>query len=291
MPSAGDAMADVDFVVVGNVARDLVPGGWRAGGTAVYAAVTARGLGRRVGVVTAAPAEVLAAAPLTGVTVVRVPATESPTFENVYTPAGRVQYLRAAGEPVPEAAVPEAWRAARVALLGPVYHEVDVATAARFTGLRGLCAQGYLRRADADGRIRPLPPDAWPTADIRGIDVLVVSEEDLGGRANGVLAAWAAQVPVLAVTLGRRGARVRAQGVWQHIPACPAREVDPTGAGDAFAAALLIALDEGAEPWQAARFAAAAASLVVEAEGPVAPEREAVQARMRALASVPEDAG
>lgn len=284
-------MDNVDFVVVGNVARDLVPGGWRAGGTAVYAAVTAHGLGRRVGVVTAAPDDVLAAAPLGGVAVVRVPAAESPTFENIYTPAGRVQYLRAAGAPVPAGAVPPAWRAARAALLGPVYHEVEAQTAARFTGLRGLCAQGYLRRADAAGRIRPVPPPEWPAAILRHIDVLVVSEEDLGGRKEDVLAAWAAQVPVLAVTLGRRGARVHARGVWRHIPAFPAREVDPTGAGDAFAAALLIALDEGAGLWQAARFAAAAASLVVEAEGPVAPERKAVLARMRTLAPVPGDAG
>ena len=41
-----------DFVVCGNVVRDIVPGGWAPGGTAVYAAVVARGLGRRVGVVT-----------------------------------------------------------------------------------------------------------------------------------------------------------------------------------------------------------------------------------------------
>jgi 1D-myo-inositol 3-kinase len=285
-------MADVDFVVLGNVARDLVPGGWRAGGTAVYAAVTARGLGRTVGVVTAAPDEVLAAAPLAGVTVVRVPAVESPTFENRYTAAGRVQYLRAAGAPVPATAVPVAWRGARVALLGPVYHEVDVESAALFTGLRGLCAQGFLRRVDAHGRIHPVPPEAWPAAEIlEHTDVLVVSEEDLGGRQDGIVAQWAARVPVLAVTLGRRGARVHAQGVWRHIPAYPACEVDPTGAGDAFAAALLIALDEGAGPWQAARFAAAAASVVVEAAGPVAPAREAVLARMRSLAPVAEEGG
>lgn len=278
-------MSDVDFVVVGNVAQDLVPGGWRAGGTAVYAALTARGLGRRVGVVTAAPAEVVAAAPLAGVTVVRAPAAESPTFENVYTPAGRVQYLRAAGVPVPATAVPEAWRSARVALLGPVYHEVSAEVAAAFTGLRGLCAQGFLRRVDAHGRIHPVPPEAWPAAEIlEHTDVLVVSEEDLGGRQDGIVAQWAARVSVLAVTLGRRGARLHARGRWRHIPACPAREVDPTGAGDAFAAALLIALDEGAGPWQAACFAAATASLVVEAEGPVTPDREAVLARMRVIA-------
>jgi sugar/nucleoside kinase (ribokinase family) len=57
--------------------------------------------------------------------------------------------------------------------------------------------------------------------------------------------------------------------------------VDPTGAGDAFAAAYLIALDEGADPWQAARFAAAAASFVVEAVGSVTPERAAVERRLR----------
>jgi 1D-myo-inositol 3-kinase len=203
-------------------------------------------------------------------------------MENVYTPDGRVQWLRSPGERIPAALLPRAWEAARVALIGPLYHEVDAAVIERFRGLVGVCGQGFLRAADAAGRIRPLPPAAWDAAPIlRHARALFVSVEDLGGE-EGAVAAWTELVPVLAITAGGAGARVYACGEWRHVPAFPAREVDPTGAGDAFAAAFMVALDEGADPWAAARFAAAAASFVVEAPGAVRPDRATVQARMAA---------
>jgi sugar/nucleoside kinase (ribokinase family) len=43
--------------------------------------------------------------------------------------------------------------------------------------------------------------------------------------------------------------------------------VDPTGAGDVFAAGYLFAIAGGAEPVEAARLGAAAASIVVEGVG------------------------
>jgi sugar/nucleoside kinase (ribokinase family) len=271
-----------DFVIVGNVARDVVPDGWRPGGTAVYAAAVARGLGRRVGVVTAATEDVVRAGLPAEVQIVRHPAAVSTSFENVYTASGRVQYLRAAGERVPPALVPERWRDARIALLGPVYHEVDGAMAARFRGIIGVCAQGFLRGADTKGRISPLPPASWDAAPLlRHARALFLSTEDIARAAAGaILNTWASLVPILCVTDGRRGARIHTGGAWRHIPAFAACEVDPTGAGDAFAAGFLIALDEGADPWQAARFAAAVASFVVEAVGPVTPERAAVEQRL-----------
>jgi sugar/nucleoside kinase (ribokinase family) len=270
-----------DFVIVGNVARDVVPGGWRPGGTAVYAAGVARGLGRRVGLVTAATEDVVRAGLPDDVQVMRHPAGTSTSYENVYTPEGRIQYLRAAGEPLPPGAVPAAWVEARVALIGPVYHEVDASVAERFLGLVGICAQGYLRRADADGRVRPLPPDAWDVAPLlRRARALFLSEEDIALDAGDAPSAWAEMVPILVVTDGRHGARIHADGGWRHVPAFAACEVDPTGAGDAFAAGYLVALDEGADPWTAARFGAAAASFVVEAVGPVTPDRAAVERRI-----------
>jgi sugar/nucleoside kinase (ribokinase family) len=48
---------------------------------------------------------------------------------------------------------------------------------------------------------------------------------------------------------------------------------DPTGAGDVYAAAFLVAMSEGAGPADAALLASAAASIVVEEEGGVALER------------------
>jgi hypothetical protein len=39
------AMEPVDYLVIGHVAHDLTPEGWRLGGTAAYSALTARALG------------------------------------------------------------------------------------------------------------------------------------------------------------------------------------------------------------------------------------------------------
>jgi hypothetical protein len=248
----------------------------------VYAAVVARGLGRRVGVVTAAPEDVVRAGLPEDVQVVRYPAETATSFENVYRDGARVQRLPSAGAPIPADLLPDAWLDAAVTLLGPVYHEVDAALAARPRGLVGVCAQGFLRRADADGLIRPLPAASWDAAPLlRHARALFLSEEDIGPDAGAALAAWAAIVPVLAVTDGARGARIHADGAWRHIPAYPAREVDPTGAGDAYAAGFLIALDEGADPWQAGRFAAAVSALMVEVAGAAAVSRAAVEERMR----------
>jgi sugar/nucleoside kinase (ribokinase family) len=69
------------------------------------------------------------------------------------------------------------------------------------------------------------------------------------------------------LTRGARGATIFTDASREHVPAAPAREVDPTGAGDVFAAAFLVAIHEGASPREAAELAAAAAACAVEAPG------------------------
>jgi len=276
------AALEPDFVIAGNVARDITPSGWAPGGTAVYAGLVARGLGRRVGVVTAAPPDVVAAGLPPDVAVARADVAEATSFENVYSAGGRVQYLRATGSPIPPALVPAAWTNAAVVLLGPVYHEVSVALAARFTGMIGVCAQGFLRRTGPESRVTPMPPAEWDALPVlRHVHVLFLSEEDLGGgTGREVPPAWLAAVPVTVLTAGPRGARLHVDGRWSETPAIPATELDPTGAGDSFAAAFLIALNEGAAPPDAARFAAAVAAFAVEGQGPQAPDRASVTARI-----------
>jgi sugar/nucleoside kinase (ribokinase family) len=51
------------------------------------------------------------------------------------------------------------------------------------------------------------------------------------------------------------------------VPALPRAEVDPTGAGDVFAAAFLVRYHETGDALEAAAFAACAASCVVEGIG------------------------
>lgn len=75
-------------------------------------------------------------------------------------------------------------------------------------------------------------------------------------------------VETVVVTRGADGASWHARG-WPDVvvPALPARVVDTTGAGDCFAGALAAALDSGAGPEAAMRFAAAAASVQVSRAG------------------------
>jgi ribokinase len=82
------------------------------------------------------------------------------------------------------------------------------------------------------------------------------------------------------VTLGDAGVQVG--GV--RVGAFPTEVVDPTGAGDAFCAALAVALVEGAEVLDAVRFAAAAGACAVSVAGahPSMPHREQVDALLAA---------
>jgi sugar/nucleoside kinase (ribokinase family) len=85
-----------------------------------------------------------------------------------------------------------------------------------------------------------------------------------------------------ALTEGGRGARVYARGRCFRVPAFRCPELEPTGAGDVFAASFLVALGEGQEPLDAAQFAACAASFAVEAPGVagVFENRAEVEARL-----------
>ena len=59
-------------------------------------------------------------------------------------------------------------------------------------------------------------------------------------------------VPEVIVTLGSRGCIVVARSRLVHVPAEPL-DVDPTGAGDAFAAAYVVERGRGHGPFQAAK--------------------------------------
>jgi ribokinase len=69
------------------------------------------------------------------------------------------------------------------------------------------------------------------------------------------------------VTLGERGALLVDDEGISHVPAVPVRAVDPTGAGDAFTAALAVFWAEGIGLREAARRASAVAALTVTRSG------------------------
>ena len=116
----------IDYLIIGHVTKDLLPdGGFTIGGTATYSARTALAIGCRVCVVTSAAADLDLSAVLAGCEVVRLPAEETTTFENIYTPSGRLQFLHALAEPLRLDEVPSGWREPDIVHLAPLVGECD----------------------------------------------------------------------------------------------------------------------------------------------------------------------
>jgi len=272
-------MTRPDFLVIGHVVKDLVPGGWRLGGTATYAAVQATRLGLRAAVVTSAPGRMDLAALLPGVQVHRVPSRRATTFRNRYHSGHRTQSVLAQARALDLSDVPDAWLATPIVLLGPVCGEVLPEAASLFPErLVGVSAQGWLRRVDTQQRVTACP---WPdSASWRHGTAVFGSDEDAPGDAT-LADRWAFVFPVVVYTESFRGARMHLAGRWRQIGAFPAHEVDLTGAGDIFATAFLARLSETDDPALAARFAAAAASISVSGEGTTAiANRQQIEERM-----------
>jgi sugar/nucleoside kinase (ribokinase family) len=74
---------------------------------------------------------------------------------------------------------------------------------------------------------------------------------------------------IVCTTLGADGARVRSKELDVTVPAPPANEVDPTGAGDIFAAGFIAATLDGEAPVEAARLGCRLAARSVEVLGPM----------------------
>jgi pfkB family carbohydrate kinase len=268
------------FLAIGHVTRDLLTGGgFTPGGTVTFAALTAYHLGLVSAIVTRSDEALQAQLPalLPEIALAATPASETTTFENRYTQGFRVQYLRARAPHMEFADVPAPWLNAPVILLGPLAQEIPLELVQHLPhqpgSLLAATPQGWLRRWDPDGRVWPTP---WEAAEeiLPLLDVLVLSHDDLlpfaDGRrdaADAMLASWSRHVPLLVATDGRHGATLFEHGVPSRFPAYPAHEVDPTGAGDVFAAAFLTHLYQHRDPHAAANFANCAASLSIEHVG------------------------
>ena len=295
-----------DVVVVGSAARDIAPDdprGWRLGGGVAYGGLTIARLGLRTGVLVGvdppgARADELQLIAAAGGDVRLVRLDRTPVFENVETPAGRVQTCLEPGQPIDPEALPAEFRPARTWLLAPVADELPEAWAALPPpdALVALGWQGILRDLPHGGRTRRRPPR--PSALVARADIIGVSRHDVAAETplddlmrlmksgatllvtEGVLGGWRFVIGADGPTEKRRYPAIGAGD-----------EIDPTGAGDVFLAAYLAfraspalagSLRHGAD----LRLAAAAASLNVERPGlHGVPELAAVVERLRASTS------
>ena len=265
-----------DMVIVGHIAHDLqADGSYQIGGTVTYAGILAYKMGLRVGIVTSATVELCIKLQglLPNAIIMNVASSTDTVFENRYIDGKRQQIIHSRASIITADAVPNDWQQAQISLLAPIANEVDPSVAMMFVGkYRVVTPQGWLRDWDNEGLVFPMP---WRNSEyiLPFLDIIILSTEDLATIVPTVndridlLQEWSKTVSLLVLTDGPNNATYWFEGVQQEVPAFAVQEIDPTGAGDIFAVAVLIALRERKDMKAIMMFAHAAAACVIQSPG------------------------
>ncbi len=274
------------FLAIGHFCYDVSPSGYVLGGSAAYSTITARNLGCRARAITAAGSDFDPQNPtLDGIEVIYLESSNTTIFENRYgADGGREQLILSLGSRLKPQVIGSDSRNAEIAYLCPIADEVypDCIHSLN-SALIGVTPQGWMRQLDGDSQVvRPKRWDSSP-AILPYADVLILSEEDLIAYPDE-LEKYIELTRIVVLTKGRYGATLYENGQALDSQAYPANEVDPTGAGDVFAAAFLIKYFETRIPQEALNFAHCAASFAVEGKYTTnIPTLEAIQNRLKPI--------
>ena len=273
------------FLAVGHFCYDVAPDGYVLGGGAAYSTITARNLGCRACATTAVGPNFDRKQPiLDRIEVAYHESPETTIFDNRYDSDGRRQQLiLGVGGELQAHHIPTQWKDTDIAYLCPLTGEVESPVVQCFNrALIGVTPQGWMRAWDENRRVHA---KRWHTAEaiLPHADVLVLSEEDIAASPDA-LENYIQWTPIVVLTKGRHGATLYENGQISESTAYPATEVDPTGAGDVFAAAFLIKYHETRSPQAALNFAHCTASFAIEGRGTTGiPTLNQVNARLRKI--------
>jgi 1D-myo-inositol 3-kinase len=247
----------IDYLAIGHVTEDLWPEGPTPGGTVTYSSRAARAFVDNVTVLTAADSSLDTAAAFPGISVQRLDASTTTRFRNIYRDHGRVQIVTPCPINLQAADLTPSMRRAAIVHLAPVCNEVSAQIVNQVENdvFIGITPQGWMRRWDSAGHVTSLAAN-WIDAPVvlARANAVVTSIDDIAGDWD-IARAWAAQTALLVVTQGPLGCTVFVNGHPALVPAPAVQEVEPTGAGDIFAAVLYIALRRGQNPLQACALA------------------------------------
>lgn len=294
-------MTAPDLVVLGNLLVDdvVLPDGTtrmaQPGGAVLYTALAAALWHVGTGVVSWRgedyPAWALDALSSRGVNLDGVHAIGGPGVRTWLLYEGRRRRVvhrldgptHAAVSPGP-AQVPAGWRRPRIAHLAPMPLEAQEALVPSFAG------SGTMVSVDPHVPLGPTTLDRW-RALLAGADLLLLSEDDVEGAGTEddlrpLVTSLGARLRAVLFKQGRQGGRayVPSTGAWTRWAPRASRVVDPTGAGDAFAAGVLAGLLRGDDLDRAIGRGVVSASFALEDWGPaglLAATPEAAAARLR----------
>lgn len=276
-------------LVVGHVTHDRYGDAVVPGGCAYYGALAYANLGADYHLACGVGTDFVLDADLRNIPHTIHREGRTTVFTNLYPAnAPRIQLLEEQAPMLPPGDLDPAWLAADLVHLAPVLGEIDLAVwkAASRAKILGLNVQGFIKRGsdsvDREEIISALGAEAaalirgrrvvqapWDVTvdELRGVDVACCSDEDLIGQGD-LLERLREAIPIVALTHGVDGSTIFHPGGIVRVGIVPNVNIgDLTGAGDTYAAGFLNALASGENVETAARIAAAAASIVIEARG------------------------
>ncbi|MEL6864732.1 MAG: PfkB family carbohydrate kinase [Bacteroidota bacterium] len=267
-----------ELLCIGLLCHDLYQGRNLLGGTASYSSIMASHLGLSTAVLTSVGAdfEFNAVFDQYQIEVHNILAPQTTVFENTYQNGERRQYLHARAHTLFPKHLPLAWQQIPIVKFCLIADEADPSFLPFFPhALIAATIQGWLRQWDAQGRVSSKPMN-WEL--LRHVDIVFMSNDDIAGY-EAALPRIIELVPIVVMTKGKEGATIWQAGRLFDFPAFPTQEVDPTGAGDIFAASFLVKYRQSGHIEQAAAFAHSAASYIVEDYGIKIPSIEAIEDR------------
>ncbi|MFL5309880.1 MAG: PfkB family carbohydrate kinase [Myxococcales bacterium] len=193
----------------------------------------------------------------------RVPGARTTSFLDDYRTGERIATLRAAAPPLsPE----DLCETCTVGLAVAVAGEIPAATLLRLRELSAVLladAQGFVRAFDPVGRVLHRAPTPDVLAALERVDYLKAGRAE----AEALDLSQLRRSCTILLTDGPRGCTILTATGEQHISAFPAREVDPTGAGDCFLAGFAVGLLRGWPPSRSALLGNWCGARAVESPG------------------------
>ena len=273
-PEASPVVNAPQLLAIGHVTFDVSPDDLETrhpGGAVAFASITAARLGIQPAIVTSCADDY----PLGDIVdapdrCVRIPSDDTSTFENRYDASGdRVQVLHRRGSDISLSDIPDEWRNPNMLFIAPLTQELPFDCLDWFKPqVSCVVPQGWLRSWD-----EPLPSivevsKSPPVAMSSAWDICVISESEID---VGTLHEWRILTHNLIVTRGSRGAtlyvgdRTEPLSIPSFANQVERAGVDTTGAGDVFAAAMLIRYAATGDAEASARFASLCAALSTRA--------------------------
>ena len=194
------------------------------------------------------------------------PSENTTTFMNTYNLEERNQALLLHSNKIPQQIIPKEWKKPKIFFAGPVLHEIPKDSINWFQAdFSYIVPQGWFRRWSDDGIIEIISHMANNEFNKKW-DLMVLSKEESKNLSKELLLSWA---KIICITKSSDGANIFCDnGDEFNISAIKVPDVvDPTGAGDIWAAAMAIKLYSGSSIIEAGNYASAAAALSIESYG------------------------